>query len=106
MSNLDIIIQQERLFQEVKSGKLTLEYLVHDSKVKGVRVFGTKKLLYNRSKEDQQNNEQALRDLVKRIMEGIGRQGSEQLAFTVKNTDGKIRSVEWHSQQDKRFDNS
>lgn len=104
MSNLDILITQEKLFKEVGSGKLTMEYLVHNSEVRGVRVFGSRKLLYNRSKEDVQDNEQALRDLVSRIADGITRNSRETLNFSVTLNEGKINFVEWHSQQDKRFD--
>lgn len=104
MSNLDILLTQEKLFKEVGSGKLTMEYLVHNSEVKGVRVFGSRKLLYNRSQEDIQNNEQALRDLVSRVADGLTRKTREVLQFSVTINDGKINFVEWHSQQDKRFD--
>jgi len=104
MSNLDILLTQEKLFKEVGSGKLTMEYLVHNSVVKGVRVFGSRKLLYNRSQEDKQDNEQALRDLVGRVADGLSRKTREVLQFSVTVNDGKINFVEWHSQQDKRFD--
>lgn len=104
MSNLDILLTQEQLFKEVGSGKLSMEFLIHNSMVKGVRVFGSKKMLYNRSQADTQNNEQALRDLVSRIADGVTKESDEKLDISVKLSDGKINFIEWHSQKDKRFD--
>lgn len=104
MSNLDILLTQEQLFKEVGSGKLSMEFLVHNSMVKGVRVFGSKKMLYNRSHADTQNNEQALRDLVGRIADGLTNSADEKLEISVKLSGGRVNFIEWHSQKDKKFD--
>ena len=104
--NLPVLIQLDRLLKEVGSGKLSVELLTHRGKAKGVSVFGSKKLLYNRSQNDELNNEKACEDILKRIFEGIKRGEREELEFKVKIGQSKVSFVEWHSRQEKVFDNS
>ena len=102
MSNLEFMVQLERLFNEIGSGGVSMEVVLHNASAKGVRVYGSKKLLYNRSNADTQNNDQAFKDIIARILEGLN--GDKQkISFDITTNDRKITAVEWKSQIDKRF---
>jgi len=103
--NLQVLIQLDHLLKEVGSGKLNIELLTHKGKAKGVSVFGSKKLLYNRSQADTLDNERACEDILKRVFEAIKRGEREELEFSVKVSGSKVNHVEWHSRQEKVFDN-
>lgn len=104
--NLQVYLQQDRLIQEVSSGMLAMEFIVNNGVIRGVSVFGSKKLLYNRSDKDQKTNEVAARDIIQRILDAVNRGEREEIEFKVKVASQKVQSVEWHSKQNKTFDAS
>lgn len=102
--NLQLLLTQEKIFEEISSGGVRIDYILHNSVVRGVRVYGKKKYLYNRSEVDENNNEKALRDIVSRIADGLENGHTEKVDFTVNLKKKNILSIEWKSQKDKRFD--
>lgn len=99
MSNLPTFLALEKIIQSVGHGKVDLGFSVRAGSIAGVVVTGTKKLLYNSSKKDQNNNQKAIRDIAERIFKQLESEASSELVFRVKNLGKLIKSVEIESEQ-------
>lgn len=99
MSNLHTFIALEKIFSSIGHGRVDLGLSVRAGAIAGVVVTGTKKLIYNNSKKDLNNNQKAIRDIAERIFKQLESAQSCELVFRVKSTGKLIKTVEIESQQ-------
>ena len=99
MSNLATFISLEKLFQALQHGRAELAVQLRSGSIVSVMAKGKKRLIYNSSAKDINNNQKALQDIVKRVIEQLSSGVTSEMTFRVKNINDKIRSVEIESDQ-------
>lgn len=99
MSNLNTFIALENILKKTGHGKVDLGLNVRAGVITGLTVTGTKKLLYNSSGKDTNNNEKAIRDIAERLLEQLEKNVSSEIVFRVKNVGNQIKTLEIESSQ-------
>ena len=101
--NLHQMNDMDGLIKKIKYGTLDASFDLHNGQVVAVRFYGQRSLLYNRSEKDQNNSEQAVKDIITRIAQSLQHQDVSQITFQVKTHGGKIKNVIWFSEVKKRY---
>lgn len=91
------------LIEAVKWGKLDLSLELHNNQIKGLSVFGQKRLVFNKTSSDEHDNNDAMVQILKRIKQSIEKVENSELSFSVKVTKGQIKSVTWNTQTSHRY---
>ncbi len=97
--NLAKFVSLEKLFSAIKHGRVELEVQLRNGEVASVTAKGNKKLLFNSSEKDINNNQVALEYIVKRVGQQLEKKISSELIFKVRNVGDQIKSVELESTQ-------
>jgi len=97
--NLAKFISLEKLFTAIKHGRVELEIHLRNGEIASVITKGNKKLLFNSSEKDINNNQAALEYIVKRVGQQLEKKISSELIFKVRNVGDQIKSVELESTQ-------
>lgn len=99
MNNLPKFIALEKLLQNIKHGKVDLEFLLREGKIVGIATTGSKKTVYNQSDKDINTNEVALEYILKRITQQLESGVASELLFKITNERSTIKSVVVESKQ-------